>query len=278
MAISDLLMSQKRWGRARCRRLLLSIGVPENKKIGTLDRAAAPGARGGTDGEGDGPLQPPSRSDCETGGWLPLTRSPPPDATRSGVSAASAGHPGVARAGHPDVPARRCARRGRAGRPTSRSSARAPRCRRRPATRGSPARRAAPPRTRPRARSGGWSRRPPCPARARGYSRQVTSVPGRPSSSPKTRWRASGSSSFTPCSTSLMPEQVAVEGDRLLGVPDDQGDVVDAGDPEPSGLFHVCREATATAAGGRSRQADVGRVPGLPAHGRDNASGRRELR
>ena len=36
MEISDLLMSQKRWGRARCRRLLLSIGVPENKQVGTL--------------------------------------------------------------------------------------------------------------------------------------------------------------------------------------------------------------------------------------------------
>jgi len=36
MDISDLLMSQKRWGRARCRRVLLSISVPENKKIGTL--------------------------------------------------------------------------------------------------------------------------------------------------------------------------------------------------------------------------------------------------
>ena len=36
MEISDLLMSQKRWGRARCRRLLVSINVPENKKIGTL--------------------------------------------------------------------------------------------------------------------------------------------------------------------------------------------------------------------------------------------------
>ena len=36
MAISDLLMSQKRWGRARCRRLLLSLNVPENKEIGTL--------------------------------------------------------------------------------------------------------------------------------------------------------------------------------------------------------------------------------------------------
>src|SRR6185503_1737232 len=30
MSVSDLLMSQKRWGRARCRRLLVSLGVPEN--------------------------------------------------------------------------------------------------------------------------------------------------------------------------------------------------------------------------------------------------------
>src|SRR3954466_13100638 len=36
MSISDLLMSQKRWGRAWCRRLFVSLGVPENKQIGTL--------------------------------------------------------------------------------------------------------------------------------------------------------------------------------------------------------------------------------------------------
>ena len=36
MSISDLLMSQKRWGRTRCRRLLMSQGVPENKQVGTL--------------------------------------------------------------------------------------------------------------------------------------------------------------------------------------------------------------------------------------------------
>ena len=36
MSISELLMSQKRWGRARCRRLLTSIGIPENKQVGTL--------------------------------------------------------------------------------------------------------------------------------------------------------------------------------------------------------------------------------------------------
>jgi len=36
MEVGDLLMSQKRWGLARCRRLLVSISVPENKAVGTL--------------------------------------------------------------------------------------------------------------------------------------------------------------------------------------------------------------------------------------------------
>ena len=36
MELSDLLMSQRRWGRARCRRVLLTLGLPENKQVGTL--------------------------------------------------------------------------------------------------------------------------------------------------------------------------------------------------------------------------------------------------
>lgn len=36
MVISELLMSQRRWGRARCRRLLMSLGIPENKQLGTF--------------------------------------------------------------------------------------------------------------------------------------------------------------------------------------------------------------------------------------------------
>jgi hypothetical protein len=36
MELSDLLMSQRRWGRARCRRVLISLGLPENKQVGTL--------------------------------------------------------------------------------------------------------------------------------------------------------------------------------------------------------------------------------------------------
>jgi hypothetical protein len=36
MSVSDLLMSQRWWGRARCRRLLLTIGVPEGKPVGNL--------------------------------------------------------------------------------------------------------------------------------------------------------------------------------------------------------------------------------------------------
>jgi hypothetical protein len=42
MELSELLMSQKRWGRERCRRLLLALGIPENKQVGTLtDRQRA---------------------------------------------------------------------------------------------------------------------------------------------------------------------------------------------------------------------------------------------
>jgi hypothetical protein len=36
MEVGDLLMSQKRWGLARCRRMLVSVGVPENKAVGKL--------------------------------------------------------------------------------------------------------------------------------------------------------------------------------------------------------------------------------------------------
>jgi hypothetical protein len=36
MSVCELLMSQRRWGRTRSRRLLLSLQVSENKRIGTL--------------------------------------------------------------------------------------------------------------------------------------------------------------------------------------------------------------------------------------------------
>ena len=36
MAIAELLMSQHRWGRTRCRRFLASIPMSETKQIGTL--------------------------------------------------------------------------------------------------------------------------------------------------------------------------------------------------------------------------------------------------
>ena len=46
MSVSDLLMSQKRWGRARCRRVLLSLGIPENKQLGTLTERQRHGLAG----------------------------------------------------------------------------------------------------------------------------------------------------------------------------------------------------------------------------------------
>jgi hypothetical protein len=51
MEISDLLMSQKRWGRTRCRRLLVSLGVPENKEIGTLTERQRQALASGLAGE-----------------------------------------------------------------------------------------------------------------------------------------------------------------------------------------------------------------------------------
>lgn len=36
MAVSDLLMSQHRWGRTRCRRFLTSIPMSETKTIGSM--------------------------------------------------------------------------------------------------------------------------------------------------------------------------------------------------------------------------------------------------
>jgi hypothetical protein len=36
MTISDLLMSQRRWGQTRCRKLLMQVPVSENKVLGAM--------------------------------------------------------------------------------------------------------------------------------------------------------------------------------------------------------------------------------------------------
>ncbi|HEY3187915.1 MAG TPA: hypothetical protein VGJ70_10595 [Solirubrobacteraceae bacterium] len=36
MAVADLLMSQRRWGRTRCRKFLAAIPLAENKTIGSM--------------------------------------------------------------------------------------------------------------------------------------------------------------------------------------------------------------------------------------------------
>ena len=57
MPVSEVLMSQKRWGIQRCRRVLIPIGIPENKPVGTLtdrQRVALVAVLGGvSDGGGD---------------------------------------------------------------------------------------------------------------------------------------------------------------------------------------------------------------------------------
>jgi hypothetical protein len=70
MSISDLLMCQRRWGRARCRRLLVSLGVPENKQIETLTQrqrgslAAVLGANGRSSADVAAPPRAPARHEA----------------------------------------------------------------------------------------------------------------------------------------------------------------------------------------------------------------------
>ena len=36
MRIAEVLLSQRRWGRARCDRFLVRVTMPENKRIGSM--------------------------------------------------------------------------------------------------------------------------------------------------------------------------------------------------------------------------------------------------
>jgi hypothetical protein len=51
MTVSDVLTSQRRWGSTRCRRLLATIPMSENKTVGSMtqrQREALAGLLGGT--------------------------------------------------------------------------------------------------------------------------------------------------------------------------------------------------------------------------------------
>ncbi len=68
MSIYDLLRSQRRWGRTRCRRLLLSLGVREDKRIGTFtERQRVEVAK----------LLSDTRSPCAEQAPVPTHRQPP---------------------------------------------------------------------------------------------------------------------------------------------------------------------------------------------------------
>jgi hypothetical protein len=59
MAIADLLMSQHRWGRTRCRRFLSSLPMSETKSIGTMtdrQRRELAALLGGEPADGAAPL------------------------------------------------------------------------------------------------------------------------------------------------------------------------------------------------------------------------------
>ena len=54
MSISELLMSQRRWGRTRCRKFLMSIGLLGGEAVVEPHRAPAHDARGAVDRQGPG--------------------------------------------------------------------------------------------------------------------------------------------------------------------------------------------------------------------------------
>ena len=201
------------------------------------DRTSASRPRGGADGEGDGPRAAPTRSDANRAGGSRSRMLRSPDATARGDPPPGAGRP---RGGTSDRwPARRCGRRDRAGRPTSRSVRSSTSVHATPCVPGSPA--SARSSSSESTASAKWwvEPMPTLPGSSSGYSRHVTERAGPPVGVAENEVaRASGSSSFTPCSTSRMPEQVAVERERALSVLDDQRDVVDPGDPKAFRLFH----------------------------------------
>jgi hypothetical protein len=76
MSISDLLMSQKRWGRTRCRRLLVSLSVPENKQVGTLterQRLALAAVLTAKNAPSSGEIHPAEESQAPDAHARPLT-------------------------------------------------------------------------------------------------------------------------------------------------------------------------------------------------------------
>ena len=64
MAISDLLMSQHRWGRTRCRRFLMSVSMNETKTIGSMTERQRRCAGRGPERRGRGATSSPL-----PGGW-----------------------------------------------------------------------------------------------------------------------------------------------------------------------------------------------------------------
>ncbi len=58
MAVSDLLMSQHRWGRTRCRRFLMSVSMNETKTIGSMTERQRRALAAGLNGEDAGDFSP----------------------------------------------------------------------------------------------------------------------------------------------------------------------------------------------------------------------------
>jgi hypothetical protein len=65
MPVSEVLMSQKRWGITRCRRVLVPIGIPENKTVGSLTERQRDALVAGLGGGDEDPSEPSSSAVAE---------------------------------------------------------------------------------------------------------------------------------------------------------------------------------------------------------------------
>ena len=93
MTIADLLMSQHRWGRTRCRRFLVSIPMTETKTIGSMTDRQRRALAGRLSGETTGRRPTRSPSAARLGG-TGLARHAGAPAPASYVAGAPAPKPG----------------------------------------------------------------------------------------------------------------------------------------------------------------------------------------
>ena len=228
MAIGDVLMSQRRWGGTRCRKFLAMFRISETKTIGSLTERQRHALAAQLDAHARIEHGRASRS-RRTRLAAAASASPVVAGGRAATRGPALRSPGRA------WRSRRCARRDRAGRATGTRRGRTPRCTRRLCRAGSRAS-ASCSSADSTANATWWVEpAPTTPSCICGYSRKVTSVPGRAGRVAEPEVARAGVVVVDALLDEREAEHVAVEGGRALEVAADRRDVVQAGQPHARG-------------------------------------------